>query len=369
MIPGAMKRSSSLRVTAGNSAPTMTTGIIGLSVEKSLNRSQLGDRGGERIRQRLPLRPCRNPRRASVLGPYRRMGISRIFNGVSNWPSRDPIGEFGGLNLFQMVGNNTIGRWDFLGLHVYPPYYSFSPAEYEQAPGQAEYSNGHTNFGGGKKCGCFDFYPSSLGYRKYNIKRHDGNKVAGVGVYLGLHAIKNDSNGPDCPKCYCNRVKVVQIVKTVGKTLSPYKEDRTSPGDLENEFNGWRMDTPKSGDGFVPGEEHHSKLLQGVIDIPGFDKINSSNRTATFEAYTCLICADENNTKMGGKVIGCINWGFTVTGLGGENKSVTKINTQSVVCGDNAKFKAKFQGARIAWDAAPKPVAGDVGDFFDNLTQ
>jgi hypothetical protein len=35
---------------------------------------------------------------------------------VSNWPSRDPIEELGGLNLYGMVGNNPINRWDYLGL-------------------------------------------------------------------------------------------------------------------------------------------------------------------------------------------------------------------------------------------------------------
>jgi hypothetical protein len=35
---------------------------------------------------------------------------------VSYWPSRDPIGERGGINLYGMVGNNAVSRWDYLGL-------------------------------------------------------------------------------------------------------------------------------------------------------------------------------------------------------------------------------------------------------------
>jgi RHS repeat-associated protein len=37
-------------------------------------------------------------------------------SGRSNWPSRDPIEEQGGVNLYGMVGNNPISRVDLLGL-------------------------------------------------------------------------------------------------------------------------------------------------------------------------------------------------------------------------------------------------------------
>lgn len=39
-----------------------------------------------------------------------------VSDRVSLWPSRDPIGERGGINLYAMVGNDAIGRWDYLGL-------------------------------------------------------------------------------------------------------------------------------------------------------------------------------------------------------------------------------------------------------------
>jgi hypothetical protein len=34
---------------------------------------------------------------------------------LSRWPSRDPIEERGGINLYAFVGNDPIGRWDRLG--------------------------------------------------------------------------------------------------------------------------------------------------------------------------------------------------------------------------------------------------------------
>jgi integrase/recombinase XerD len=35
---------------------------------------------------------------------------------TGRWPSRDPIEERGGVNLFGFVGNNGVNRWDYLGL-------------------------------------------------------------------------------------------------------------------------------------------------------------------------------------------------------------------------------------------------------------
>ena len=37
-------------------------------------------------------------------------------SGIPYWPSRDPIGERGGKNLYAFDSNSTISRWDYLGL-------------------------------------------------------------------------------------------------------------------------------------------------------------------------------------------------------------------------------------------------------------
>jgi RHS repeat-associated protein len=34
---------------------------------------------------------------------------------VSIWPSRDPIEEEGGINLYGFVGNDGVNWWDYLG--------------------------------------------------------------------------------------------------------------------------------------------------------------------------------------------------------------------------------------------------------------
>ena len=51
---------------------------------------------------------------------------------TGRWPSRDPIEESGGVNLYSFVGNDGVSRWDFLGLaagQLYDsPYAAFKAA-------------------------------------------------------------------------------------------------------------------------------------------------------------------------------------------------------------------------------------------------
>jgi len=43
----------------------------------------------------------------------------RVYNSSSGkWLSRDPIAEDGGLNLYGIVGNDSVARWDIFGLAV-----------------------------------------------------------------------------------------------------------------------------------------------------------------------------------------------------------------------------------------------------------
>ncbi len=49
---------------------------------------------------------------------------------MGRWVNRDPIGERGGINLYGMVGNDAVNRWDYLGLEIdsstFPSYDHFS---------------------------------------------------------------------------------------------------------------------------------------------------------------------------------------------------------------------------------------------------
>jgi RHS repeat-associated protein len=50
---------------------------------------------------------------------------------TGRWPSRDPVEESGGVNLYGFVGNNGVGKWDILGLCGYfiSPEHGLNPPE------------------------------------------------------------------------------------------------------------------------------------------------------------------------------------------------------------------------------------------------
>jgi len=45
-----------------------------------------------------------------------RPAATKPASGIPLWPSRDPIGEQGGNNLYAFAGNDGVNRWDYLGL-------------------------------------------------------------------------------------------------------------------------------------------------------------------------------------------------------------------------------------------------------------
>jgi len=52
---------------------------------------------------------------------------TKTASGRTYWPSRDPIGERGGLNVYGMVGNDAVGKIDRLGLAVTLPFDGGTP--------------------------------------------------------------------------------------------------------------------------------------------------------------------------------------------------------------------------------------------------
>jgi RHS repeat-associated protein len=82
--------------------------------------------------------PLRQSGEYAILNPYRfstkytddETGLLdygyRYYDPVTGrWPSRDPIGEEGGINLYGFVGNDSISRTDFLGLKNKNTYFSY----------------------------------------------------------------------------------------------------------------------------------------------------------------------------------------------------------------------------------------------------
>ena len=69
-------------------------------------------------RDSMALLPCCPTHKVRSSGKTQRPGYSYELNGVSLWPSRDPIEEEGGLNLYRFVRNCPIQYFDKLGLET-----------------------------------------------------------------------------------------------------------------------------------------------------------------------------------------------------------------------------------------------------------
>ena len=71
--------------------------------------------GALRVPLKSPVRENRTP--GSVRGrPGNRAFLPRYDPANGRWPSRDPIGERGGVNLYGMVGNDAVNFVDVLGM-------------------------------------------------------------------------------------------------------------------------------------------------------------------------------------------------------------------------------------------------------------
>ncbi|HQK02574.1 MAG TPA: RHS repeat-associated core domain-containing protein [Verrucomicrobiota bacterium] len=79
---------------------------------------RFGRRTARHRRRNTPTTPPRRP-------PCRRFNSAR----VARWPSRDPIGESGGMNLYGFVYNNPINRFDRLSLDANTPSSTITPWE------------------------------------------------------------------------------------------------------------------------------------------------------------------------------------------------------------------------------------------------
>ena len=112
------------------SMPTITFDHRSRSAKNA--RSDKEKRGHCRHASRLRLQLRSHPRIISTGGnqPARYLYDE---GSVRYWPSRDPIGERGGINLYGMVGNNAVNTWDILGLA--PPDFNSGGWGMGTAPG------------------------------------------------------------------------------------------------------------------------------------------------------------------------------------------------------------------------------------------
>ena len=74
--------------------------------------------GDQPARRRHPSNTQKTSRKHAYGGVIPYYGYRYYDPITGRWPSRDPIEEEGGVNLYGFVGNNAVEKWDHLGREV-----------------------------------------------------------------------------------------------------------------------------------------------------------------------------------------------------------------------------------------------------------
>jgi hypothetical protein len=92
-------------------SPSSTEGVDRDNARKYHHAPQPRKHGSPALSLRPPAgEPPPRRQKPPPIYPY-------VAQPVRDWPSRDPIEEDGGLNLYGMVGNGLVNTWDYLGLN------------------------------------------------------------------------------------------------------------------------------------------------------------------------------------------------------------------------------------------------------------
>ena len=226
---------------------------------------------------------------------------------LGRWLSRDPIGEWGGYNLYAMVGNAPVNWWDWRGLK--------------------QSWEGTT----------FDIF---------------GDRV--------LASIRFDA---DSDEPCCEDIKMIQVVRFThdGKpAINELPEDdiRRKISDEKGYFVDMNSDSSGENEYYQDNRNFIDKLIGNIffiensgsttgfffglisdparmLDMPGAPTKEEWNMKFEFE--TCAVCAEGKNE---GHVYSCITWSFTI----GKNGKIDKVNKNLT----GSKKSNNFDSAREA---------------------
>ncbi|MBK1882236.1 hypothetical protein JIN85_07410 [Luteolibacter pohnpeiensis] len=242
---------------------------------------------------------------------------------TGRWPSRDPIGERGGINLYGFVGNDGINQFDFFGL-------------------AATIDDANAALANGLDCGCYKAHATFSQYETWT-NGPDG----GIKADISISAVPTNKDGCACD---CKETKLIQMVKTENAVIPDFRHRRTGVG-------GWRIDAEEHLPyPFVSDTSHASTSgLNGHInDTPGNRRIKSSGSSMRFTAVTCLVCSDPNAADKG-KVLACVSWGYTMAqnrNGGPTGSKIVKLMKPYLQCGNNQSLNKALNDAVKQWNVA-----------------
>ena len=230
----------------------------------------------------------------------------RYYDPVTGrWPSRDPIGENGGENLYSFVINSAVNRVDYVGL--------LDVGALEEEFGIRDAINSKTlkpdpvyhGWSGKKTCGkCtakFTFNKAYKGTYKY-LKRH---ATYGVYVHLKGELVNTESK-------YCKEPKVLQFVKTIrDKDGSKATALPTNKVPITNSH-GWRVDGNRSAASGYADDTRYADVRGNqfeLFDPPGDGYMGHQKGK---RLLTCIsaICKTKSGSYGKRRIVACVEWGY-----------------------------------------------------------
>jgi RHS repeat-associated protein len=220
------------------------------------------------------------------LTPHVAYSGSRSYDPTTGrWPSRDPIGERGGVNLYGFVGNDGVSRWDYLG----------------QLP------LGYLRKGQTIHTSCAEIKVKDYDAGEGVIAINGGTGIGLWGV-LELEGKMKETNFLQA-KCCCKTLRWEQTIK---EDNGPSMAGKPTP----------RPDDPPFPDGMTFRDTPFEPVVGAGNDgNPVGNKMRSSlnpngqkNLRLVFSLK--ISCVRENDTSMG---LTTVNWGFEASSEEGPN--------------------------------------------------
>jgi hypothetical protein len=199
--------------------------------------------------RRPPGRPtrCRRPVRAIALGCEVRS--YETVSGRPFWLSRDPIGEDGGINLYDYVGNNPINRIDPLGLMAPPAFRGPPPPNFSDVIVPTYGNWGGPDYSGGWR-------PS-----QHNGQNGPGAPIDSMDQYFMQHDNAYGKYGitPSTPNSNCDQIQDPCERKKC-------KEKRKADNNLYREVNNL-PDDPSQWPSPAPSPNYARAYRWGVLNV------------------------------------------------------------------------------------------------------
>jgi RHS repeat-associated protein len=248
---------------------------------------------------------------------------------TGRWPSRDPIGERGGVNLYGFVGNDGVNQWDLLGLDK-----RIITSDCK-CPLKIE----------------LDF--TLVG----NVRSKNRYTFAGMNMN-----IKFSPGGGGGAECKCLTIRAFQVIKRM-TTSSETAQTSNLTRKKRTAENGWRVDWPENIDPPVsppfldnlPGRPSWKPGQDGQQHDPPITKREGE----VFTAKTCFVGVKEDGSKID---LGCLVWGFALLekGLLSSDRKILQESNQLFM---EPMFQCKrdedVEGAVDHWNII------NSGDEFD----